>query len=461
MSIDLDSWKSKRLHFIGIGGSGMSGLARIALSHGIAVSGSDAKDSSVLSALGALGAKVFSDHLAHQVDGSDFIIYSTAIGQNNVELARARELNLPILTRAQALAILMSNSRSIAVAGTHGKTTTSSMLTVALQACGLDPSFAIGGTLTSSGSNAHRGTGEHFVAEADESDGSFIEYRPFAAIVTNVEHDHVDYFATEADVTQAFSDFAATIAKDGYLVYCADDAGSAHLASSVQGPKLISYGTSVGADLFIDSINLLPMGSTSRVLWKGRAIGNLSLQVPGLHNVLNAGAALAMGLSLGAPAAEMLTGLASFHGTGRRFELKATVHGIRIIDDYGHHPTEVEVTLTAARRYAGEGRLIVIFQPHRYSRTKAFMSEFAKALGIADQVVLLEIYAASEKPIPGVTSETIAEKMENGHFIPNFLEASEWVIAEAKPGDVIVTLGAGDVNSLAPIISDGLARRFN
>jgi UDP-N-acetylmuramate--alanine ligase len=461
MSIDLNSWKSKRLHFIGIGGSGMSGLARIALSHGIAVSGSDAKDSSVLSALSALGAQVFPDHLAHQVDGSDFIIYSTAIGQNNVELARARELNLPILTRAQALAILMSDSRSIAVAGTHGKTTTSSMLTVALQACGLDPSFAIGGTLTSSGSNAHRGTGEHFVAEADESDGSFIEYRPFAAIVTNVEHDHVDYFATEADVTQAFADFAATIAKDGYLVYCADDAGSAHLASSVLGPKLISYGTSVGADLFIDSINLLPMGSTSRVLWKGRAIGNLSLQVPGLHNVLNAGAALAMGLSLGAPAAEMLTGLASFHGTGRRFELKATVHGIRIIDDYGHHPTEVEVTLTAAKRYAGDGRLIVIFQPHRYSRTKAFMSEFAKALGIADQVVLLEVYAASEKPIPGVTSETIAEEMENGHFIPNFLEASEWVIAEAKPGDVIVTLGAGDVNSLAPIISDGLARRFN
>jgi UDP-N-acetylmuramate--alanine ligase len=459
--IDLDSWKDKRLHFIGIGGSGMSGLARIALSHAIAVSGSDAKESSVLSALGTLGAQVFPEHLAQHVDGADFIIYSTAISQSNVELARARELNLPILTRAQALAILMSDSRSIAVAGTHGKTTTSSMLTVALQACGLDPSFAIGGTLTSSGSNAHRGTGGLFVAEADESDGSFIEYRPFAAIVTNVEHDHVDYFATEADVTRAFSDFAATIAKDGHLVYCADDAGSAHLASNVLGPKLISYGTEMGADLFIDSINLLPMGSTSRVLWKGRAIGNLSLQVPGLHNVLNAGAALAMGLSLGAPAAEMLTGLASFHGTGRRFELKATVHGIRIIDDYGHHPTEVEVTLTAAKRYAGDGSLIVIFQPHRYSRTKAFMREFAKALSIADQVVLLEVYAASEKPIPGITSETIAEEMENGYFIPNFLEASDWVIAKAKPGDVIVTLGAGDVNSLAPIISDGLSRRFN
>ncbi|CAN2194291.1 MurC UDP-N-acetylmuramate-alanine ligase [Candidatus Nanopelagicaceae bacterium] len=461
MASQLSQWSGKRLHFIGIGGAGMSGLARIALSHGITVSGSDAKDSTVLSALGALGAQVRPAHLADQIHGADFVIFSTAIGANNVELVRARELKLPILTRAQALATLMSDSKSIAVAGTHGKTTTSSMLTVALQACGWDPSFAIGGTLTSSGSNAHRGTGEIFVAEADESDGSFIEYRPFAAIVTNVEHDHVDYFATAADVTDAFAAFAQTIDRDGYLIYCADDAGAAHLASSITDLNLISYGASEGADLFIDSINLLPMGSTARVLWKGRTIGNLSLQVPGMHNVLNAGAALAMGLTLGAPAADALTGLASFHGTGRRFELKATVHGIRVIDDYGHHPTEIDVTLTAAKRYAGEGRIIVVFQPHRYSRTKAFMNEFAKALSIADEVVLLEVYAASEKPIPGITSETIAEQMPNGHFIPNFLEATEWVIAQAKPGDVIVTLGAGDVNSLAPIISDGLARRFN
>jgi UDP-N-acetylmuramate--alanine ligase len=299
------------------------------------------------------------------------------------------------------------------------------------------------------------------VAEADESDGSFIEYRPFAAIVTNIEHDHVDYFATAADVTKAFADFAATIAKDGFLIYCADDPGSVHLASTITELKLISYGTSEGADLYIDSINLLPMGSTSRVLWKGRTIGNLSLQVPGAHNVLNAGAALAMALVLGAPAAEALSGLASFHGTGRRFELKATVHGIRVIDDYGHHPTEIDVTLSAAKRYAGDGRLIVVFQPHRYSRTQAFMNEFAKALSIADEVVLLEVYAASETPIPGITSATIAEQMTNGHFIPNFLDATDWVIAQARPGDVIVTLGAGDVNSLAPIISDGLARRFN
>jgi UDP-N-acetylmuramate--alanine ligase len=461
MANQLSQWSGKRLHFIGIGGAGMSGLARIALSHGITVSGSDAKDSTVLSALSALGAQVHPAHQADQVNGSDFVIYSTAISQTNVELVRARELNLPVLTRAQALATLMSESKSIAVAGTHGKTTTSSMLTVALQACGLDPSFAIGGTLTSSGSNAHRGTGDLFVAEADESDGSFIEYRPFAAIVTNIEHDHVDYFATEADVTKAFAEFAETIAKDGYLIYCADDQGSADLALTITDLNLISYGTREGTDLFIDSINLLPMGSTARVLWKGRTIGNLSLQVPGLHNVLNAGAALAMALVLGAPAAEALTGLASFHGTGRRFELKATVHGIRVVDDYGHHPTEIDVTLNAAKRYAGEGRVLVVFQPHRYSRTQAFMNQFAKALSIADEAVLLEVYAASEKPIPGITSQTIAEQMTNGHFIPNFLEATEWVIAQAKPGDVILTLGAGDVNSLAPIISDGLARRFN
>ena len=458
---ELKNWIGKRLHFVGIGGAGMSGLARIALSHGITVTGSDAKDSTVLSALQALGAQVHASHLAEQVDGADFVIYSTAINPANVELVRARELNLQILTRAQALATLMSDSRSVAVAGTHGKTTTSSMLTVALQACGLDPSFAIGGTLTSSGSNAHRGTGDLFVAEADESDGSFIEYHPFAAIVTNVEHDHVDFFATAEDVTKAFSEFAGSISRDGLLVYCADDSGAVGLAQSVTELKKISYGTAEGSDLFIDSINLLPMGSTSRVLWRGRTIGSMSLQVPGIHNVLNAGGALAMALALGAPAAETLTGLASFHGTGRRFELKATVHGIRVIDDYGHHPTEIDVTLTAAKRYAGEGRLLVIFQPHRYSRTKAFMNEFARALSIADEVVLLEVYAASEAPIAGITSATIAEQMTNGRFIPNFLEASDWAIESAKPGDVIITLGAGDVNSLAPIISEGLARRFN
>jgi len=464
MTRNIAEWKGKRIHFVGIGGAGMSGLARIALSESIAVSGSDTKDSTVLTALSALGATVFVGHRAENLDGADIVVFSSAITDINPEIIRAKELGLVLLTRAEALAILMSASRSIAVAGTHGKTTTSSMLTVALQACGLDPSFAIGGTLTTSGSNAHKGTGTLFVAEADESDGSFVEYRPFAAIVTNVEHDHVDFFQTAQAVTDAFSDFASTISPEGFLIYCADDEGSKNLGEATsllaRAPEVVSYGVLEGADLRLDQISLLPMGATARVLWKGRAIGSLSLAVPGHHNLLNAAAALAMGLALGAPAAELLSGLHSFRGAGRRFELKATVHGIRIIDDYGHHPTEINVTLTAAKRFAGDGRVLVIFQPHRYSRTEAFLDAFAKALDIADEVVLLEIYAASEKEIPGVSAGLIASQMKNGHFIPNFVEASDWMIDHAKTGDVIVTLGAGDVNSLAPIIADGLTRRF-
>ena len=438
----------------------MSGLARIALSDGISVSGSDAKDSSVLTALKALGATVYSSHAAENLADADVVIYSTAISASNPEMAFAVQRSIPILTRAQALALLMRGSKNIAVAGTHGKTTTSSMMTVALQGCGVDPSFAIGGTLMASGSNAHRGTGDYFVAEADESDGSFVEYKPMAAIVTNIEHDHVDFFQTPEEVTAVFEKFASTIAADGLLVFCADDAGSQKLGAQSAAYSRISYGISDSADLRVDQIALLPMGSTSRIIWKGRAVGNLELQVPGHHNVLNAAACLAMGLSLGLPAHQLLEGLHSFRGAGRRFELVATVHGIRIVDDYGHHPTEIKVTLDAARRYAGDGRLLVIFQPHRYSRTQAFLEDFATTLDLADDVTLLEIYAASEKPIIGISSELISEKMKNGHFIPNFVSASERVIEMAKPGDVIITLGAGDVNSLAPIIAEGLQKRF-
>jgi UDP-N-acetylmuramate--alanine ligase len=456
----VDSLKGKKLHFIGIGGSGMSGLARIALSDGITVSGSDAKDSSVLAALKALGANIFTSHEAAHVQGADVVIYSTAISSANPEMAYAVERSIPILTRAQALALLMQGSTSIAVAGTHGKTTTSSMMTVALQSCGVDPSFAIGGTLTASGSNAHRGTGNFFVAEADESDGSFVEYKPFAAIVTNIEHDHVDFFHTPEAVTEVFDTFAATIAPQGFLVYCADDAGSRRLGTSKLHCSAVSYGEAEDADLRIDQIELKASSSSARVMWRGRAIGQLELQVPGHHNLLNAAGCLAMGLTLEQPIHQLLEGLHSFRGAGRRFELKATEHGIRIIDDYGHHPTEITVTLQAARRFAGDGRVLVIFQPHRYSRTQAFMSDFATSLDLADDVTLLEIYAASEKPIHGVSASLIAEKMKNGHFIPNFAAASERVIEMAKTGDVIITLGAGDVNSLAPIIAEGLHRRF-
>jgi len=460
MKPQLASLIGKRVHFIGIGGAGMSGLARIALSHGITVSGSDAKDSSVVTALSALGASVSTTHRGENVDGSDLVVYSNAISENNPERVRAQELKIPILTRAGALSVLMSESKSVAVAGTHGKTTTSSMLAVALQACGADPSFAIGGTITASGSNAHRGTGEIFVAEADESDGSFIEYHPFAAIVTNIEHDHVDFFETAEAVAQAFRDFAATIQSGGFLTYCADDAGAVALAEGLSSLETVSYGVNETADLHIDQIELLTMGSRARAIWKGKSVGHIELQVPGHHNLLNAAGVLATGLKLGFPPSELLTGLGNFCGTGRRFEVKGTIHGIRVIDDYGHHPTEIHVTLEAARRYADSGRLIVIFQPHRYSRTKAFAEQFAQELNVADRAIVLEVYAASEKPIEGVNSKLITSKMNKGEYIPNFVEVTDSVIEDAQPGDVIVTLGAGDVSSLASIIVEGLSRRF-
>ena len=446
----------KRVHFIGIGGAGMSGLARIALSHGIKVSGSDAKDSNVVVALTALGALVSVGHQGENIDGADLVVFSTAISENNPERLRALELGLPLIARATALALLMSESKSIAVAGTHGKTTTSSMLTVALQATGADPSFAIGGTLTASGSNAHRGTGDFFVAEADESDGSFVAYHPYGAIITNIEHDHVDYFADERAVFEAFTDFIATIDSEGFLIYCNDDKGSRKLDSAVTNTRTFTYGTSPDSDLVIDQITLLPLGSSARAIWHGKVIGKLELNVPGHHNLMNAAAALAAGIVLDQAPGEMIAGLSTFKGAGRRFEIKGTVNGIRVIDDYGHHPTEIEVTLTAARRFAGDGRLIVVFQPHRYSRTQAFIDDFAATLDLADEVIVLEIYAASEKPIAGISSEAIVEKMKRGKFIPNFIDAVEAVVKSAKPGDVVITLGAGDVSSLAPIIVEEL-----
>lgn len=454
----LQELTGKRVHFIGIGGSGMSGLARIAISHGIKVSGSDSSDSSVLNALRALGAEVFIGHRPENVSGADLIVFSNAIKPNNPEREAGKNSGIQEITRASALALLMSDSVSIAVAGTHGKTTTSSMATVALQSAGVDPSFAIGGILKSSGSNAHRGTGKYFVAEADESDGSFVAYHPHAAIITNVEWDHVDHFKSEAEVFQAFEDFVTTIT--GFLVYCADDEGASKIAASAK-IKTIGYGKSDKAVLKVDQISLSASGSTARVLWNGAKIGTLELSVPGEHNVLNAAAVLAVGLELGLSATSLLDGLIKFHGAGRRFELKGSVGGIRVIDDYGHHPTEINVTLTAAKRYAGGGRLLVIFQPHRYSRTKAFMKEFAQSLSIADHAWLLEVYAASEQPITGVSSANIVKLMTSGTFEPNFIAVTEAVAQEAKPGDVIITLGAGDVSSLGPIILDELSKRFN
>lgn len=460
MKRKLEDLVGRQVHFVGVGGAGMSGLARIMASEGIRVTGSDIKESSVLAALRAVGVKVFEGHVEGNVEGADFVVFSSAINPQNPELLRANELRIPCLSRAQALAILMSESKSIAVAGTHGKTTTTSMLTVAIQGCGEDPSFAIGGILKASGSNAHKGTGQYFVAEADESDGSFVEYHPYGAIITNIEHDHVDFFATPESVFAAFKDFVDTISPEGFLVYCADDAGASSIGKEVTHCRTFTYGADEDSDLHIDQIELSPSTSRARALWKGRFIGTLELQTPGHHNLLNASAALAAGLALGLPAAQLIAGLATFHGTGRRFELKGQIHGIRVIDDYGHHPTEIQVTLETARRYATDGRLLVIFQPHRYTRTRAFTAQFAQALDIADRVWVLEVYASSEKPIPGVSGLSITKLMKKGEFEPNFMATISAVIEEARPGDVILTLGAGDVSSLGPLIVDGLSLKY-
>ena len=459
--ISLTALKQMRVHFIGIGGAGMSGLARIMLDLGISVSGSDVKESQVLTGLQVLGAQVAIGHAPSNIDGVDLVVVSGAISNSNVEYEAAIAKAIPVIPRASALAILMSESISIAVAGTHGKTTTTSMLTVALQKAGFDPSFAIGGLINSSGTNAHLGTGEIFVAEADESDGSFLAYQPFGAIITNIELDHVDHFADFDSVLAIFHQFVKTIKSGGFLVLCNDDPGAARLASEITRTdiEVITYGAE--ANFSISRVHLSPMESTARITQNGRVLGELRLQVPGVHNVLNATAALAAGLTLGASPIDFISGLEIFSGTRRRFEFKGEARGVRVIDDYGHHPTEIAVTLDAARRYVEPGRLLVIFQPHRYSRTKAFAPEFAAALSKADHIYLLDIYAASETPIPGVTSELISQLLpqEQVSLESSLIEVIDHVIAQAKAADLIITLGAGDVSSLAPVILTALAEQ--
>ena len=448
------------IHFVGIGGGGMSGIARILLALGADVSGSDVKDSSVLDGLRTLGARIEIGHSEAHVPQRGVLVVSSAIAEGNPELIAARARGLVVLLRAQALAIIMSQKRAIAIAGTHGKTTTTSMATVALQRCGADPSFAIGAAVTNSGTNAHHGSGDIFVAEADESDGSFLAYQPFGAVITNIELDHVDNFHSLAEMDELFAQFIDSIQSGGFLVACIDDSGVNRALSKIQRTDLsvITYGESSSADLKIDRISLTQTGSISRVTWKGRVLGELNLKVPGRHNVANAAATLATALHLGFPIDQLFAGLQSFTGARRRFEIKGEVNGVTVVDDYGHHPTEIRVTLEAARNFAGNGRILVIFQPHRFSRTEKFAAEFAHELSQADHVFLLEIYAASEKPIPGTTSLSISKlmKSEKVTYEPSMPVVIEQVVKMAQRGDLIMTLGAGDVSALGPLIVDVL-----
>jgi UDP-N-acetylmuramate--alanine ligase len=440
----------------------MSGIARIMASRGAQVSGSDLNDSSTLNGLRSLGAKIYIGHSLDNLGSPDLVIKSSAIPANNPELEEAHRKGITVLERAAALAELMIGTRSVAVAGTHGKTTTTSMLTVALQHVGLDPSFAIGATVSNSGTNAHQGSGNTFIVEADESDGSFTAYKPLGAIITNIELDHVDNFATLAQIDQIFDDFAATIRAEGFLVICSDDPGALRLMARIKEKNLpisiTTYGIDSQADLRLDRIHLQPKSAEARVSYKGRVLAVMELAITGRHNLLNAAAALLAGLELGANANDLIKGLSLFSGARRRFEIKGISKGITVIDDYGHHPTEVKATLESAEIYAQGGRVITVFQPHRYSRTQVFASEFAKALSASDYTYLLEIYPASEQEIAGVSSLLISKEMDSAihSYQPSMPEVIESVAKMAKSGDVILTLGAGDVSSLGKLILEAI-----
>ena len=454
-----------RVHFVGIGGAGMSGIARILLARGVPVSGSDAKDSVALTALRALGADVFVGHDGEHLGDADTVVVSSAIRELNPELVAARGRGLRVLPRAAALASVMAGRRAVAVAGTHGKTTTTSLLTVALQHCGADPSFAIGGHLNESGANAHNGSGDTFVAEADESDGSFLLYEPFAAIVTNVEPDHLDHYGTAEAVEDAFVAFTKRIVPGGFLVACADDVGSQRLAGSARdrGITVHTYGESFGADVRVADLSMT--GGTTRfeLVARGRRLGPVTVAIPGRHNALNAAAAITAGLELGYPIEGLRTGIEAFSGTRRRFELKGVAGDVRVYDSYAHHPTEVRADLTAAREVAAPGRVVAVFQPHLYSRTRAFATEFGQALGLADDVVVMEVFAAREDPVPGVTGATVAAAVPLGRehvlFEPSWSAVAARLVSWAKPGDLVITLGAGDVTMIGPEVLALLAER--
>jgi UDP-N-acetylmuramate--alanine ligase len=449
-----------RPHFIGIGGAGMSGIAKILAQRGAAVAGSDARESETAASLRALGATVHIGHAAeHLAPDATAVVVSSAIRAENPELAAARERGLPVVHRSDALAALMAGTRPVAVAGTHGKTTTTSMLAVALGTLGLAPSYAIGGDLDAPGSNAHHGGGDLFVAEADESDRSFHAYDPEVAVVLNVELDHHANYASMEEIYDSFATFVGKIRPGGTLVVSADQAGAVELTRRVAGRDglhVVTVGESPAADLRVASI--VPRGLTSEVtvvLADGRELA-FTVSVPGRHYALNAAAALAAGIALGVPAEELAPALASYTGVKRRLQLKGEAAGVQVIDSYAHHPTEMTADLEAIRGAADGGRVLVVFQPHLFSRTRELGTEMGGALALADASVVLEIYPAREDPIPGVTSAIIVDAARAaGADVtpePDREAVAELVAGMAKPGDLVLTMGAGDVTDLGPRI---------
>jgi UDP-N-acetylmuramate--alanine ligase len=440
----------QQIHMVGIGGIGMSGIAEVLLTLGYSVSGSDTKPSTITERLQHLGATIYEGHRAENVAGAHVVVISSAVKPDNPEVVEAHQRKIPVIPRAEMLAELMRLKYGIAVAGAHGKTTTTSMVASILAAAHLDPTFVVGGRVNQAGTTARVGKGEYFVVEADESDRSFLMFAPVVAVVTTIDREHLDQYASLEDIQSAFLQFVNRVPFYGAAVLCLDEPNVQAIIPTVKRP-IITYGTSSQADLVISDVELKGFGSAFRLIYKDEDLGVFELpHPPGIHNVRNAGAAAAVALYLNVAADLIREGLAKFAGVGRRFDIKGTVHDITVVDDYGHHPAEIRATLEAARG-CKFSRLLVLFQPHRYTRTESLWDEFSRSFNQADVLALVDIYAASESAIPGITSKALAKSIrEAGHKNVNYFDSMQNAIAfllrEARPGDAILTIGAGNVS---------------
>ncbi len=440
----------QRIHLVGIGGIGMSGIAEVLLTLGYSVSGSDVKLSNITERLENLGATIFEGHKAANANGAHVVVTSSAVKADNPEVIEAHKCKIPVIPRAEMLAELMRLKYGIAVAGAHGKTTTTSMVASVLAAAHLDPTFVIGGRVNQAGTTARLGKGEYFVVEADESDRSFLMLAPVVAVVTTIDREHLDQYSSLEDIQGAFIQFVNRVPFYGAAILCIDEPNVQAIVPSVKRP-IITYGTSTQADLVISDVKLEGLGSEFRLTYRSEDLGLFRLlHPPGMHNVRNAAAAAAVALYLNVPADLIREGLAKFAGVGRRFDIKGVVNDITVVDDYGHHPAEIRATLEAARG-CEFNRLLVLFQPHRYTRTQHLWDDFCRAFNQADILVLLDIYAASEAPIPGITSEALANAIreaghKNAHYFRSMQEGMVFLLKQARPGDAILTIGAGSVS---------------
>jgi len=453
--------KTRHIHFTGIGGSGMSGIAEVILTLGFKVTGSDIADSETVSRLRELGAKVYIGHKALNVEGADVLVYSSAISVSNPEVKYAKQIEIPVIPRAEMLAELMRIKRGIAIAGAHGKTTTTSLVGSIFESAKLNPTVVIGGKLFNIKSNAKLGKGEFLICEADESDASLLKLSPEFVIVTNIDNDHLDHYGTFDRLKDTFVEFINKVPFYGFAVVCGDNNNLVSILKRVY-KKVIIYGTKKGYDYIARDVKYLSDGTTFKVYKKDEELGEIKIRLWGKHNVLNALASFALSYELGISYNQIKKGLNEFQGVERRLEKKGEVDGISVYDDYGHHPTEIKATLSSIKK--GMGKLIVIFQPHRYSRTKLLYKDFKDAFVDADNLFITDIYPAGEKPIKGVSAKLIynsvkKSSLKNVRYIPKKEDAVEKVIKIAKKGDIILTLGAGDIKNIAPIIIERLKKR--